>query len=149
MFFLLYAPVQHCQIFFFRCRCKIDKIRNICHHRDILQSKMCHIVHSIDRTTERNNRYRAVVDTYILCNLIKGSLYKCAIHTIDRLSAICCDSCRQCNRCLFCNSDIDELPSCFFSLILCKSQNCRSSGSNGNNCRIFFHLLHEIIARHI
>ena len=108
---------------------------------------MCDIIHSINRTPECHNRCRTVVDTQILCNLVKCPLYKSTVHAVNRLSSICRNTGCQSNRCLFCNSHINKLASGFFSLIFCKSHNCRRSGCDGNHTGIFFHLFQKIISR--
>ena len=66
MVILLNAPVQHRKIFLAGCRCQIDQIRDIGHHRDIVNSQMRHIVHSIYGSCVDQKGHRIIVHAEIL-----------------------------------------------------------------------------------
>ena len=146
MLSLLHAPIQHSQIILLCYRRKVNQIRDVPQHGNILQPQMCHVIHAINRTQEGNNRRGIIVDAQILRNLVKGSLHKCAVHPIKRLAAVCRNAGCQCNRRFLRNANIHKLLPCFFAFALGKAHNPRCTGGNRNHGRVFFHLIQQILA---
>ena len=107
---------------------------------------MRHVIHTINRAQEGNNRRRIIIDTQILRNLVKGSLHECAVYSIKRLAAICRNAGCQCNRRFLRNADIHKLLPRFFTFALGKAHNPRCTGGNRNHGRVFFHLIQQIPA---
>ena len=63
---LLNAPIKHRKILFFCNGSKINKIRNIRHHRNIKNAEMSNIVHTEHRSSKHDNCGRIAVYAQIL-----------------------------------------------------------------------------------
>ena len=100
---------------------------------------MGNIAHTVDRACKYAYRNGAVVYTYILRNLVIGTLYKCAVYCVQRLSAACCNSRSHSRRIFFRNSYIYKLSACLISSAFPEAAYCGSTG--GQNAYAFV-LLH-------
>ena len=100
---------------------------------------MGNIAHTVDRACKYAYRNGAVVYTYILRDLVIGTLYECAVYGVQRLAAACCDSRSHSRRIFFRNSYIYKLSACLISSAFPEAAYCGSTG--GQNAYAFV-LLH-------
>ena len=88
---------------------------------------MGNIAHTVDRACEYAYRNGAVVYTYILRNLVIGTLDKCAVYCVQRLTAACCDSRGHSRRIFLRNSYIYKLSARLISSAFPEAAYCRST----------------------
>ena len=106
---------------------------------------MGYIIHTEHRCGKNNECCGIIINTKVLRKLVKCTLDKSTVYRVNRFTAACGDTRSKSNCCFLGNADVYKLLACNFSCFFIKAKHGRSSGSDGNNVLILFHLIKEII----
>ena len=147
MLVLLDAPVEHRQIFLLGGRCEVNEVGDVRQHGDVVQAEVGHIVHAVNRAPSNDDGRRIAVDAQILRDLVVGALNECAVHAVDRLSAVRRNAGGQRDCVLLGDADIDELLPGLFTHFLGKTEHSRRAGGDHAHGRVSLHLLQHKVER--
>ena len=108
---------------------------------------MRYIVHAVNRAPRNDNGSCVAVDAQVLRNLVIGALNERAVHAVDRLAAVCCDTGRQCNRVLLGNAYVDELAAGLLTHLLGEAKHGRRTRGDHAHRWVILHFLHHKVER--
>ena len=144
---LLDAPVKHGKIFVPACRREVNEVRNVGHHRDVVDTEVGHVVHAVDRRPRNDDGRRAAVDAQILRKLVVGALDKGGVYAVDRLAAGCRDAGSKSDCVFLRDADVDELTAGEPALVLGEAENGRRARGDHAHRGVSLHLFHHKVGR--